>query len=210
MIKHIKTYRFGMIFFDEAEKCADLFQDLLQFFQEGIIEEGPNKADFKNGIIFLASNFPSHLLTNPIYKDFPILDLSPNWMREELIDQISIIFSGSRFFNRIGYFIPFFSHTKEMLKEILSMNLIAFTKANSGKLFRDCIFEDSLIEEIANSAILNAGDAMKLLNNLILSEIKRMSQINFNSEECLIASFVNERYVIRKRKCENNKPIKEL
>ena len=123
----VRQKPYSVVLFDELEKAhPDVFNILLQVLEDGQITDAQGrKVSFKNTIIIMTSNTGAKSIMAPKHLGFQtVKDEEADYqkMREIVMEEVKHSFK-PEFLNRIDEMIVFHPLTKDILKEIASIQL---------------------------------------------------------------------------------------
>ena len=127
LTERVRRNPYSVVLFDEIEKAhPDVFNLLLQLFDEGVLTDGlGRKIDFKNTIIIMTSNVGTKEIQNR--NSFGFSDTNSDFdyssMKEYILDQIKFVFS-PEFINRIDDTIVFHPLSRKDALEIIDLLLV--------------------------------------------------------------------------------------
>lgn len=112
---------YSVVLFDELEKAhADVFNILLQIFDEGRITDGKGrKVNCKNALFIMTSNLGSDILLKK-------MESKKEWTKEELLDILQPILKSTfrpEFLNRLDEILPFLPLKLQDMEKIVSIQL---------------------------------------------------------------------------------------
>ena len=125
LTEKIRRKPYSVILLDEIEKAhPDIFNVLLQVFDEGILTDGlGRKVDFKNSIIIMTSNMGTKNIKNNDYGFGNGNDEEDHEkMKGRILDEVKLLFS-PELINRIDESIIFRSLTKENVYNIIDLQI---------------------------------------------------------------------------------------
>jgi len=125
LTEKIRRKPYSVILLDEIEKGhPDIFNVLLQVFDEGILTDGlGRKVDFKNSIIIMTSNMGTKNIKNNDYGFGNGNDEEDHEkMKGRILDEVKLLFS-PELINRIDESIIFRSLTKENVYNIIDLQI---------------------------------------------------------------------------------------
>jgi type VI secretion system protein VasG len=161
-----------VVLLDEIEKAHnDVHEIFFEVFDKGHMEDGEGRdIDFKNTIIILTSNAAQEVITN-MCKDPELLpdgEALEKAMRPHLVKKFP-----DALLNRLAV-VPFYPISKEMLKQIIKLNLTKVEKRVKENHKIPFTYDESVPELIANRCTeLERGARMveALITNTMLPEI---------------------------------------
>ena len=127
LTERVRRNPYSVVLFDEIEKAhPDVFNLLLQLFDEGVLTDGlGRKIDFKNTIIIMTSNVGTKEIQNR--NSFGFSDTNSDFdyssMKEYILDQIKSVFN-PEFINRIDDTIVFHPLSRNDALEIIDLLLV--------------------------------------------------------------------------------------
>ncbi len=112
---------YSLVLFDELEKAhTDVFNILLQIFDEGRITDGKGRrVNCKNAIFIMTSNLGSDLLLQK-------METKKDWTKEELLSVLQPILKSTfrpEFLNRLDEILPFLPLKQEDMEQIVAIQL---------------------------------------------------------------------------------------
>jgi len=125
LTEKVRRNPYSVVLLDEIEKAhQDLFNVLLQVFDEGVLTDGlGRKVDFKNSIIIMTSNLGTKDLKNSeIGFGGEDEKESYNKMKQHVMDDVSNVFS-PELINRIDESIVFHSLSEQDVYDIIELQL---------------------------------------------------------------------------------------
>ena len=149
----VRRKPYSVILFDEIEKASpDVFNVLLQVLDDGHITDGQGRrVDFKNTVIIMTSNVGARNIVEPKKLGFNIDDSEEaNYekMKKDVMDEVKKMFR-PEFLNRIDDIIVFHALDKENIKEIVKLMSMEIVKRISENMKITVVFDDTVIEHIA-------------------------------------------------------------
>ena len=138
LTEHVRRRPYSVLLFDEIEKAhSDVFNILLQILDDGRLTDGQGRTvDFKNTVIIMTSNVGSELIRENSNLGFRQgiegKTITDNDIHKKVMDALRNQFR-PEFLNRIDDIIVFHSLTKEDIKKIVDIQLIALKKRLSDK-----------------------------------------------------------------------------
>jgi ATP-dependent Clp protease ATP-binding subunit ClpC len=140
LTERIKRSPYSVLLFDEIEKAhPDLFNILLQVFEDGILTDGlGNTVDFKNTIIIMTSNIGARFIQRRGTMGFQgSSDVSRVKMEEMVMNAVRQTFN-PEFINRLDEIIVFDELGDEELLDVLQLQVdqINATMSNHGFIVR--------------------------------------------------------------------------
>jgi len=127
LTERVRRNPYSVVLFDEIEKAhPDVFNLLLQLFDEGVLTDGlGRKIDFKNTIIIMTSNVGTKEIQKQNSFGFSDTDsgFDYNSMKKYILDQIKFVFN-PEFINRIDDTIVFHPLSKNDALEIIDLLLV--------------------------------------------------------------------------------------
>ena len=126
LTERIRRNPYSVILFDEIEKAhPDIFNVLLQLFDEGILTDGlGRKVDFKNAIIIMTSNLATKEIQGGGTYGFIENSADNNYqgIKERVLDQVKTTFN-PEFLNRIDETVVFHPLSEKDVLEIIDLQL---------------------------------------------------------------------------------------
>jgi ATP-dependent Clp protease ATP-binding subunit ClpC len=140
LTERVKRSPYSVLLFDEIEKAhPDLFNILLQVFEDGILTDGlGNTVDFKNTIIIMTSNIGARFIQKRGTMGFQgSSDVSRTKLEEMVMNSVRQTFN-PEFINRLDEIIIFDELGDEELLEVLQLQVdqINATMSNHGFIVR--------------------------------------------------------------------------
>jgi len=137
LTESIRRKPYSVILFDEIEKAhPDVFNTLLQLLDDGRLTDSKGRTvDFKNTIIIMTSNIWSDIIMNNIKKNKTIN------LQKDLMPLLQTKFR-PEFINRIDDIIVFNPINKEMLSQIVDVQLKQFQEFIKKEKNIDITFSD--------------------------------------------------------------------
>jgi ATP-dependent Clp protease ATP-binding subunit ClpC len=140
LTERVKRSPYSVLLFDEIEKAhPDLFNILLQVFEDGILTDGlGNTVDFKNAIIIMTSNIGARFIQKKGTMGFQgSSDVSRTKMEEMVMNAVRQTFN-PEFINRLDEIIVFDELGDEELLDVLQLQVdqINATMSNHGFIVR--------------------------------------------------------------------------
>src|SRR6476620_6324042 len=140
LTERIKRSPYSVLLFDEIEKAhPDLFNILLQVFEDGILTDGlGNTVDFKNTIIIMTSNIGARFIQKKGTLGFQAnTDASREKMEEMVMNSVRQTFN-PEVINRLDEIIVFDELGDEELLDVLQLQIdqINATMSNHGFIVR--------------------------------------------------------------------------
>jgi ATP-dependent Clp protease ATP-binding subunit ClpC len=140
LTERVKRSPYSVLLFDEIEKAhPDLFNILLQVFEDGILTDGlGNTVDFKNTIIIMTSNIGARFIQKKGTMGFQgSSDVSRTKMEEMVMNAVRQTFN-PEFINRLDEIIVFDELGDEELLDVLQLQVdqINATMSNHGFIVR--------------------------------------------------------------------------
>ena len=127
LTEKVRRNPYSVVLFDEIEKAhPDVFNVLLQLFDEGVLTDGlGRKVDFKNTIIIMTSNVGTREIQD--HTSFGFTDTETDFdyssMKDQILDQVKLIFN-PEFLNRIDDTIVFHPLSRQDALEIVDLLLV--------------------------------------------------------------------------------------
>ena len=127
LTEKVRRNPYSVVLFDEIEKAhPDVFNVLLQLFDEGVLTDGlGRKVDFKNTIIIMTSNAGTREIQD--HTSFGFTDTETDFdyssMKDQILDQVKSIFN-PEFLNRIDDTIVFHPLARQDALEIVDLLLV--------------------------------------------------------------------------------------
>jgi len=140
LTERVKRSPYSVLLFDEIEKAhPDLFNILLQVFEDGILTDGlGNTVDFKNTIIIMTSNIGARFIQKRGTMGFQgSSDVSRTKMEEMVMNSVRQTFN-PEFINRLDEIIVFDELGDEELLDVLQLQVdqINATMSSHGFIVR--------------------------------------------------------------------------
>jgi len=140
LTERVKRSPYSVLLFDEIEKAhPDLFNILLQVFEDGILTDGlGNTVDFKNTIIIMTSNIGARFIQKRGTMGFQgSSDVSRTKLEEMVMNSVRQTFN-PEFINRLDEIIIFDELGDEELLDVLQLQVdqINATMSNHGFIVR--------------------------------------------------------------------------
>src|SRR5438046_877605 len=140
LTERVKRSPYSVLLFDEIEKAhPDLFNILLQVFEDGILTDGlGNTVDFKNTIIIMTSNIGARFIQKRGTMGFQdSSDVSRTNMAEMVMNAVRQTFN-PEFINRLDEIIIFDELGDEELLDVLQLQVdqLNHTMSNHGFIVR--------------------------------------------------------------------------
>src|SRR5215467_5142760 len=140
LTERVKRSPYSVLLFDEIEKAhPDLFNILLQVFEDGILTDGlGNTVDFKNTIIIMTSNIGARFIQKKGTMGFQgSAEVSRTKMEEMVMNAVRQTFN-PEFINRLDEIIVFDELGDEELLDVLQLQVdqINATMSNHGFIVR--------------------------------------------------------------------------
>src|SRR5947199_1101798 len=140
LTERVKRSPYSVLLFDEIEKAhPDLFNILLQVFEDGILTDGlGNTVDFKNTIIIMTSNIGARFIQKRGTMGFQgSSDVSRTKMEEMVMNSVRQTFN-PEFINRLDEIIIFDELGDQELLDVLQLQIdqINRTMSNHGFIVR--------------------------------------------------------------------------
>ena len=134
LTERVRRNPFGVVLFDEIEKAhPDVFNILLQIFDEGFITDGlGRRVDFRNMIIILTSNLGTRGMESGGYGFASASESSDEKIEAELMSEMKRRFN-LEFLNRLDEVVIFNSLTKAHLLQIVDLQLLDLNKNLASK-----------------------------------------------------------------------------
>lgn len=135
LTERVRRNPYSVVLFDEIEKAhPDIFNVLLQLFDEGVLTDGlGRKVDFRNAIIIMTSNLATKEIqgggTYGFIEDSP--ENSYNAMKQRILDQVKNTFN-PEFLNRVDESVVFHPLLEKDVLKIIDLQLKDLTE-NLGK-----------------------------------------------------------------------------
>ena len=127
LTEKVRRNPYSVILFDEIEKAhPDVFNVLLQLFDEGVLTDGlGRKVDFRNTIIILTSNIGTKEIQGGGTFGFSEDTEEANYeaMRDRILDRVKGIFN-PEFLNRLDETIVYHPLTKKNVLQIIDLQLM--------------------------------------------------------------------------------------
>src|SRR5437899_4320027 len=125
LTERVKRSPYSVLLFDEIEKAhPDLFNILLQVFEDGILTDGlGNTVDFKNAIIIMTSNIGARFIQKRGTMGFQgSTDVSRTKMEEMVMSSVRQTFN-PEFINRLDEIIIFDELGDDELLEVMQLQV---------------------------------------------------------------------------------------
>lgn len=140
LTERVKRAPYSVLLFDEIEKAhPDVFNILLQVFEDGILTDGlGNTVDMKNAIIIMTSNIGARFIQKKGTMGFQgSADVSHGKMEEMVMSSVRQTFN-PEFINRLDEIIVFDELGDEELLEVIQLQIdqINRTMSNHGFIVR--------------------------------------------------------------------------
>ena len=136
LTEKVRRNPYSLILFDEIEKAhPDVFNTLLQLFDEGVLTDGiGRKVDFRNTIIILTSNIGTKEIQGGASIGFSKASNAASYdaMKSLILDKVKDTFN-PEFINRLDETIVYNALTKEDVLKIINLQLIDL-RENLGNL----------------------------------------------------------------------------
>lgn len=180
LTEKIRRRPYSVILFDEIEKAhPEVFNILLQILDDGRLTDSKGRVvNFKNTIVIMTSN-----LGNEVIKEFTIgfadagdeaaeKKLRENEMKER-IDKILRSHFKLEFLNRIDEIVIFKSLTREVLAEIVDLELVKVEKRLLGKQIAVKISAKikKMLADKGFDTTYGARPLKRVIQNMILDEL---------------------------------------
>ena len=127
LTEKVRRNPYSLILFDEIEKAhPDVFNTLLQLFDEGVLTDGiGRKVDFRNTIIILTSNIGTKEIKGGTSFGFSKASSAASYdaMKSLILDRVKDTFN-PEFINRLDETIVYNALTKEDVLKIINLQLI--------------------------------------------------------------------------------------
>ena len=127
LTEKVRRNPFSVILFDEIEKAhPDIFNVLLQMFDEGVLTDGlGRKVDFRNTIIILTSNIGTKQIQGGSLFGFSENsdDKNYNSIKNKILEKVSNVFN-PEFLNRLDETIVYHPLTKQNVLKITDLQLV--------------------------------------------------------------------------------------
>ena len=127
LTEKVRRNPFSIILFDEIEKAhPDIFNVLLQMFDEGVLTDGlGRKVDFRNTIIILTSNIGTKQIQGGSLFGFSENsdDKNYNSIKNKILEKVSNVFN-PEFLNRLDETIVYHPLTKQNVLKITDLQLV--------------------------------------------------------------------------------------
>ena len=127
LTEKVRRNPYSLILFDEIEKAhPDVFNILLQLFDEGVLTDGiGRKVDFRNTIIILTSNIGTKEIKGGTNFGFSKASSAASYdaMKSLILDRVKDTFN-PEFINRLDETIVYNALTKEDVLKIINLQLI--------------------------------------------------------------------------------------
>jgi len=127
LTEKVRRNPYSLILFDEIEKAhSDVFNTLLQLFDEGVLTDGiGRKVDFRNTIIILTSNIGTKEIQGGASIGFSKASNAASYdaMKSLILDKVKDTFN-PEFINRLDETIVYNALTKEDVLKIINLELI--------------------------------------------------------------------------------------
>jgi ATP-dependent Clp protease ATP-binding subunit ClpC len=125
LTERLRRQPYSVVLFDEVEKAhPDLFNMLLQVFEDGILTDSQgNTVDCKNAIFIMTSNIGARFIQKKATMGFQAsADASREKIEEQVMSAVKQTFA-PEFINRLDEIILFEELTDEDLKEIIDLQI---------------------------------------------------------------------------------------
>ena len=127
LTEKVRRNPYSVILFDEIEKAhPDIFNVLLQLFDEGVLTDGiGRKVDFRNTIIILTSNIGTKEIRGGSLFGFSEYSDDKNYdsIKNKILEKVSSVFN-PEFLNRLDETIVYHPLTKENVMKITDLQLV--------------------------------------------------------------------------------------
>ena len=158
LTEQIRRNPFSVVLFDEIEKAhPDIFNLLLQLFDEGVLTDGlGRKIDFKNSIIIMTSNLGTKdLKSNAFGFDNKQIGFNATKIKESVLEKMKETFN-PEFINRVDETIVFNPLMKKDALKIIDIFLKDLIKnlTDMGIEFSITILIKSLLKFLSWSTVI--------------------------------------------------------
>jgi ATP-dependent Clp protease ATP-binding subunit ClpB len=176
----VRRRPYSVVLFDEVEKAhPEVFNLLLQLLDDGRLTDSHGKTvDFRNTVVIMTSNLGSlhiqEMLTEKEKSPLAYWVENEASFREKVMDDIKAFFK-PEFLNRVDEIIIFNPLTKELLKEIVDIQVERMKKYIQERNI-DLVLTDRAKEYFATvgfDPIYGARPLKRVLQKLILNELAR-------------------------------------
>ena len=127
LTEKVRRNPYSVILFDEIEKAhPDIFNVLLQLFDEGVLTDGlGRKVDFRNTIIILTSNIGTKEIQGGSLFGFSENSDDKNYdsIKNKILEKVSSVFN-PEFLNRLDETIVYHPLTKDNVMKITDLQLV--------------------------------------------------------------------------------------
>jgi len=127
LTEKVRRNPYSVILFDEIEKAhPDIFNVLLQLFDEGVLTDGiGRKVDFRNTIIILTSNIGTKEIRGGSLFGFSEYSDDKNYdsIKNKILEKVNSVFN-PEFLNRLDETIVYHPLTKENVMKITDLQLV--------------------------------------------------------------------------------------
>jgi ATP-dependent Clp protease ATP-binding subunit ClpC len=198
------------VLFDEVEKAhPDLFNVLLQVFEDGILTDAQgNTIDCKNAIFIMTSNLGARFIQKRATLGFQSgADASREKMEEQVMSEVKKTFA-PEFVNRLDEIIIFDELADEDLMQIIDLQVGALNEILTKRTLQVRLTEESkrwLIAKTCDDRKFGARPLKRALQKYVEDELSEALIQGELSDESLVEIY-----------CENNKlkfrpiPLEEL
>jgi len=188
----VRRKPYSVILLDEIEKAhPQIFNTFLQIFDDGRLTDGKGKTvSFQNTIIIMTSNLGSDAYNVEKY--------SRKMVELKVIDTVRTFFK-PEFINRLDNIIVFNPMNKEMMKEIVRLQLDLVTKRLSKNGYRfeaTKNIEEYLLTEGFDKAY-GARPLKRVINEQILDEVAtQIIEEKIKQKDLVVADIKNKKVII--------------
>jgi type VI secretion system protein VasG len=170
----VRRHPYSVVLLDEVEKAhPDVLEIFYQVFDKGVMEDGEGReVNFKNTIILLTTNACSDEIAE-LTADAANLP-TPEDVVATIKPELNRVFKPA-FLGRL-VIIPYYPVRDEVLKQIIQLKLNRITQRLADQHQLRLVYENDLIEEIANRCTeveSGARNVDNILTNTLLPDVSR-------------------------------------
>ncbi|MEJ2696254.1 MAG: ATP-dependent chaperone ClpB [Candidatus Sulfobium sp.] len=202
----VRRRPYSVVLFDEVEKAhPEVFNLLLQMLDDGRLTDSHGKTvDFRNTVVIMTSNIGSthihEMLTERAKSPLAYWAETDNSLKEKVMDDLRSFFK-PEFLNRVDEVIIFNPLTKELLKQIVEIQVRRMKRFIKEKNI-DIELTDSAKEhfaEVGFDPVYGARPLKRVLQKMILNELARkILEGTFTDGDTVEVDYENGKIVFNK------------
>ncbi len=192
LVEKVRKKPYSVVLFDEIEKAhPDIFNVLLQLLDDGHLTDSKGRViSFKNTVVIMTSNVGARQIIGKRSLGFSTTtDTNNKEIKNIVLEEVKRTFK-PEFLNRLDEICVFNPLTKEDVKEIAKIFINDLKERASKSIFANLIFDDSVLEYIANKGY-DKDFGARPLQRLIQKDIEDKI-----AEEILKGNFEKENEIV--------------